>query len=108
MSLISVRVKNLRTMGYKSLQHWLEDSDDHVYIGRATPHVEGTYNSPWRNPFAVSMYGRDECIRLYKTYIQKKISNGDLDIETLRGKTLGCWCAPDPCHGDVLLAYLNK
>ncbi|MBA3285144.1 MAG: DUF4326 domain-containing protein, partial [Nitrosopumilus sp.] len=20
----------------------------------------------------------------------------------LRGKTLGCWCRPDACHGDLL------
>ena len=26
----------------------------------------------------------------------------------LRGKTLGCWCAPKPCHGDVLLEIANE
>jgi hypothetical protein len=24
-------------------------------------------------------------------------------VHELRGKTLGCWCSPKPCHGDVLL-----
>jgi hypothetical protein len=24
------------------------------------------------------------------------------DIGQLRGKALGCWCASEPCHGDVL------
>ncbi len=23
-------------------------------------------------------------------------------LPELEGKTLGCWCAPDACHGDVL------
>jgi hypothetical protein len=23
-------------------------------------------------------------------------------IATLEGKALGCWCAPEPCHADVL------
>jgi len=23
-------------------------------------------------------------------------------LPELAGKTLGCWCAPRPCHGDVL------
>ncbi len=23
-------------------------------------------------------------------------------IKALHGKTLACWCAPKPCHGDVL------
>ncbi|HET7255604.1 MAG TPA: DUF4326 domain-containing protein [Xanthobacteraceae bacterium] len=27
----------------------------------------------------------------------------------LRGKNLGCWCAPDqPCHADVLLEIANQ
>lgn len=26
----------------------------------------------------------------------------------LRGKTLGCWCKPDACHGDVLAELANK
>lgn len=24
------------------------------------------------------------------------------DLHELKGKTLGCWCAPLACHGDVL------
>ena len=27
-------------------------------------------------------------------------------LSELRGKTLGCWCAPEPCHGDVLARYV--
>jgi hypothetical protein len=27
-------------------------------------------------------------------------------IEPLRGKTLGCWCKPLPCHGDVIVELL--
>jgi len=30
------------------------------------------------------------------------------DIEELSGKVLGCWCAPNPCHGQVLLDILNN
>lgn len=29
-------------------------------------------------------------------------------IHTLRGKTLGCFCFPKPCHGDILAAYANS
>ena len=25
-------------------------------------------------------------------------------LAALHGKSLGCWCAPDPCHGEVLAA----
>ena len=35
--------------------------------------------------------------------------NGPLsdDLEELRGKDLVCWCAPLPCHADVLLRLAN-
>lgn len=29
-------------------------------------------------------------------------------VETLRGKTLACWCHPKPCHGDVIANWLNS
>ena len=28
-------------------------------------------------------------------------------VRELRGRVLGCWCAPKPCHGDVLAAIAN-
>lgn len=28
-------------------------------------------------------------------------------VENLRGQTLACWCVPKPCHGDVILSYLD-
>lgn len=29
-------------------------------------------------------------------------------LSELKGKTLGCWCKPNPCHGDVLLTLLKE
>lgn len=29
-------------------------------------------------------------------------------LPELKGKTLGCWCKPYPCHGDVLVELLNE
>ena len=29
-------------------------------------------------------------------------------IHELRGRDLVCWCAPEACHGDVLLALANE
>lgn len=26
----------------------------------------------------------------------------------IAGKTLGCWCAPNPCHGDVLVKLCRE
>lgn len=45
---------------------------------------------------------------MYRDYIVKKISSGEIDIEALRGKNLGCWCKPEDCHGDVLIELLES
>jgi hypothetical protein len=29
-------------------------------------------------------------------------------IHELKGKTLGCFCKPEACHGDVIAEYLNN
>jgi len=70
-----------------------------MYIGRP---------SKWGNPFNIGRDGsREEVIRKYEKYLlsNKKLMN---DIHELRGKILGCWCAPLACHGDVLIKYANK
>lgn len=79
-------------MGYKSLLDWLEDPN-HVYVGRHNHYVPGATASIWQNPFKVNQFGRDECIQRYKEYLLK---NEKLmpQIKTLKGKVLGCWCAP--------------
>ena len=30
------------------------------------------------------------------------------DLPELEGLVLGCWCAPKPCHGDVLVRLANE
>lgn len=30
------------------------------------------------------------------------------NLQLLKGQNLGCWCAPGPCHGDVLLRLVSK
>lgn len=66
-----------------------------VYIGRP---------SKWGNPFVVGKHGkRGECITLYREWLfkpeQEKLRK---DVVKLKGKVLGCWCYPNPCHGDIL------
>ena len=81
-----------------------------VYIGRAN----GRYKLPasdWGNPFRV---GRDaterelqECLDKYRAHIRFR---PDLLIRLgeLKGKRLGCWCAPLLCHGDVLIELMTE
>lgn len=64
-----------------------------VYIGRP---------SKWGNPYKIGRDGsRAEVVEKYRAYI---LSRPDLlaALPELRGKTLGCWCGPLACHGDVL------
>lgn len=70
-----------------------------VYIGRP---------SKWGNPFTVGRDGtREEVIIKYRDWIVKQ---PDLlsSLHELSGKTLGCWCKPKPCHGDVLIELTRE
>ena len=72
-----------------------EGLTDYVYVGRP---------SKWGNPFAIGKDGtREEVIEKFAAFTTLT----DEDIEELRGKNLVCWCAPLPCHGDVLLRWAN-
>lgn len=72
-----------------------------VYIGRGR-------GSIWGNPFVIGKDGtRDEVIAKYREYI---LGRPELlaQLESLRGKTLACWCSPMRCHGDVLVELLEQ
>ena len=60
----------------------------------------------WGNPFHIGHHGdRAEVIARFRRYLAQKIRAGEITLEelaALNGKTICCWCAPDPCHGDVL------
>lgn len=64
-----------------------------VYIGRP---------SKWGNPFVIGRDGpREEVINKYANWVkqQPKLMAA---LPELKGRVLGCWCAPMACHGDVL------
>jgi hypothetical protein len=76
-----------------------------VYIGRKTRDMQG---SIWGDPFQIGRDGtREEVIEKFRQYV---LSKPDLlaQLESLRGKTLGCWCKPQACHGDVLIETLES
>lgn len=82
-----------------------------VYIGRKN----NRYNlpeSPFCNPFPLSDFKGDRkaCLDEFTNYFIRKIGTDlsfCLAVEELRGKILGCWCSPEPCHGDVIVKYLE-
>ncbi len=89
----------------------IQDAHDvHVYIGRRM--YMGGWRlpaSPWANPFRVSAgVPAEECCRRYETWLREERPDLLARLPELRGKTLGCWCAPGPCHGDVLIRLLAE
>jgi len=65
------------------------------------------------NPFHIGVeHGtREEVVAAYKEwfYICIEIdSDFRKAVQGLKGKTLGCWCTPLPCHGDIIIEYLES
>ena len=81
-------------------------ADYDIYIGRP---------SKWGNPFShkdgtsaeFRVASRIEAIQKYEDWI---ITQPHLmaDLLELRGKVLGCWCSPKPCHGNVLTKLIER
>lgn len=77
-----------------------------VYIGRSRNKDIGIFG----NPFTVEEYGREGAIERYRHYFALKLlRNPEFRerVEKLRGKRLGCFCKPLPCHGDIIAEYLD-
>lgn len=58
--------------------------------------------SKWGNPFYIGADGtRAQVIARYRAYITTR-PDMMKQLHELKGKRLGCYCKPLPCHGDVL------
>ena len=79
-----------------------------AYIGgHLATHGWHLPESKWANPFKIGHDGaREHVVALYEYFVRSK---PDLiaALPELRGKDLACWCAPLPCHGDVLLRLVE-
>lgn len=86
-----------------------------IYIGRGNDPQTGEPGE-WGNPYShrpsrvpgVIVVGSvEEAIERYRRHLWEQVRSGRLPLgrlAALDGKTLGCWCAPAPCHGEVLAA----
>lgn len=60
-------------------------------------------NTPWGNPFILDDDGtREQVIAAYRDHYLPNKPSLLARLPTLRGRALGCWCAPAACHGDIL------
>lgn len=79
-----------------------------VYIGRG---------SKWGCPYTIIkdrptlakeiVASKEEALSKYKEYV---LNTPELmeSLDELDGKVLGCFCKPEPCHGDVLLELIAQ
>ena len=94
----------------------LKHGDAGQYIGRPGRDMAG---SPLANPYPITAHqGREVVLRKYRRWLWRKMQDGDgavmaelhrlLDLARRpEGVTLLCFCAPRPCHGDVIKAALE-
>ena len=65
----------------------------------------------YQNRFPIGVCGtREEVIKLFEIEFIHKIKTDSfylMAIERMRGKTIGCCCSPEPCHGDVYINYFQ-
>lgn len=83
-----------------------------VYIGRPGKGVDGYFGNPF--PVGKNKTGfltLEESLQWYKAYLEHRLL---VDEEfkqkflDLKGKRLGCFCKPKPCHGDVIVEVLER
>lgn len=85
-------------MSHPLVVHYRYQSYD-MYVGRP---------SKWGNPFRVGPnQTHADVIAKYRDWICSQPQLIEDAKRELRGKVLGCWCAPRPCHADVLAEIAN-
>lgn len=63
----------------------------------------------WGNPFMMRHEGeRERVCQLFELYAEWRLTVDPHWLEPLRGKHLGCWCAPKRCHAETLLRMANE
>ena len=93
----------------------LEYGQPYIYVGRYMP---GRFRGhPLGNPFKVprkaTLAQRQECLEKYRAWLAEHPLRDAL-LEQLANKVrqtgypLGCWCAPELCHADVLAEEVAK
>ena len=69
-----------------------------VYIGRG---------SRWGNPFEIGPDGNREAV--CAKYLGYLLESPELlaALHSLKNKTLGCYCSPKLCHGDIIIHVMR-
>lgn len=87
-----------------------------VYCGRAGHGFDGYFGNPHKIGYCNQItcfcnHNREEALEAYKLDFNYRIKYDPqffVRILELKGKTLGCFCKPLPCHCDIIAEFLNK
>jgi hypothetical protein len=93
-----------------------QDGEHDVYIGRG-PYGRHMLNTAigqrgWLgNPHTVERVGMGRAIQMFREDFTRLLETDAeflVAVMALRGKRLGCYCKPRPCHGDVIAEFLDS
>lgn len=77
-----------------------------IYIGRGSK-----FGNPFSHKYSkyaeVFVDTREEAIECYKNWLGTRPDLVEAAKKELKGKILGCFCDPLPCHGHILAGIAN-
>ena len=88
-----------------------------VYIGRT---VRSNLDAVFGNPYPIGKVcgrcgvlhaTRASTLPCFEAYFRERVERDRdfrLRVLRLRGQRLGCHCAPDVCHGDIIAKYVDQ
>lgn len=92
-------VVNMRDGAHDHLVTWASQAGLFVRVDR---------RSEWGNPFEIPADGdRATVIHNYAEHYLPNKPSLLKKVWDLHGYALGCWCAPEPCHGDILADIIS-
>ncbi|MDT8924976.1 DUF4326 domain-containing protein [Pseudomonas taiwanensis] len=97
------------------------NSNHTIFIGRSRDpyHFGNPFPIGGKNPLNENqVFDRAGCILAFHDWLAGKPGYEQIEqdrrrwilenLETLRGQTLGCFCAPKACHGDAYRVFLGE
>lgn len=96
---------------YQDLGEWLADTDKNTYIGPVKPVFSNGKGTDGRKE---KFLKRDSPLWMTSQETENEYKNrilscgNDTFYDSLRKKSLGCWCKPEDCHGRFIIQEFNK
>lgn len=100
-----INLRDVKKTGHATVENWCKH-EDNVYIGKYSPLIRGSVKNIWD----ITMFSDLPAEERDRAYIQRIENSRSLmtKLRDLRDKTLGCWCKPGSCHGDLLVELYEK